>query len=141
MMESKESCENCNKENCDCSNKEAKVESINKFNANSFKTVVEGFLKELDETVDSFKLNKVLKNESAIRIYGEVLSQNNSKSICLEGKMIQKGKAFTKYEIAKPSGLKLESKEFTRSSMVTFTNKENILECKYFKQATAKVEE
>lgn len=141
MMESKESCENCNKENCDCSNKEAKVESINKFNANSFKTVVEGFLKELDETIDSFKLNKVLKNESAIRIYGEVLSQNNSKSICLEGKMIQKGKAFTKYEIAKPSGLKLESKEFTRSSMVTFTNKENILECKYFKQATAKVEE
>ena len=141
MVESKESCENCNKENCDCSNKEAKVESINKFNANSFKTVVEGFLKELDETVDSFKLNKVLKNESAIRIYGEVLSQNNSKSICLEGKMIQKGKAFTKYEIAKPSGLKLESKEFTRSSMVTFTNKENILECKYFKQATAKVEE
>lgn len=141
MTESKESCENCNKENCDCSNKEAKVESINKFNANSFKTVVEGFLKELDETIDSFKLNKVLKNESAIRIYGEVLSQNNSKNICLEGKMIQKGKAFTKYEIAKPSGLKLESKEFTRSSMVTFTNKENILECKYFKQATAKVEE
>ena len=139
MMESKESCENCNKENCDCSNKEAKVESINKFNANSFKTVVEGFLKELDETVDSFKLNKVLKNESAIRIYGEVLSQNNSKSICLEGKMIQKGKAFTKYEIAKPSGLKLESKEFTRSSMVTFTNKENILECKYY--TTAKVEQ
>lgn len=141
MIESKDSCENCNKENCNCSNKEAKVETINKFNANSFKTVVEGFLKELDETVDSFKLNKVLKNESAIRIYGEVLSQNNSKNICLEGKMIQKGKAFTKYEIAKPSGLKLESKEFTRSSMVTFTNKENILECKYFKQATAKVEE
>ena len=141
MIESKNSCENCNKENCDCSNKEAKAEAINKFNANSFKTVVEGFLKELDETVDSFKLNKVLKNESAIRIYGEVLSQNNSKSICLEGKMIQKGKAFTKYEIAKTSGLKLESKEFTRSSMVTFTNKENILECKYFKQATAKVEE
>lgn len=141
MIESKDSCENCNKENCNCSNKEAKTEVINKFNANSFKTVVEGFLKELDETVDSFKLNKVLKNESAIRIYGEVLSQNNSKNICLEGKMIQKGKAFTKYEIAKPSGLKLESKEFTRSSMVTFTNKENILECKYFKQATAKVEE
>ena len=139
--ESKDSCENCNKENCDCDNKEIKTESKNKFNANSFKTVVEGFLKELDETIDSFKLNKVLKNESAIRIYGEVLSQNNSKSICLEGKMIQKGKAFTKYEIAKPSGLKLESKEFTRSSMVTFTNKENILECKYFKQATAKVEE
>ena len=84
---------------------------------------------------------KIDWNESAIRIYGEVLSQNNSKNICLEGKMIQKGKAFTKYEIAKPSGLKLESKEFTRSSMVTFTNKENILECKYFKQATAKVEE
>lgn len=141
MIESKDSCENCNKENCNCSNKEAKAEAINKFNANSFKTVVEGFLKELDETVDSFKLNKVLKNESAIRIYGEVLSQDNSKNICLEGKMIQKGKAFTKYEIAKPSGLKLESKEFTRSSMVTFTNKENILECKYFKQATAKVEE
>ena len=139
MVESKESCENCNKENCDCSNKEAKVESINKFNANSFKTVVEGFLKELDETVDSFKLNKVLKNESAIRIYGEVLSQNNSKNICLEGKMIQKGKAFTKYEIAKPSGLKLESREFTKSSMVTFINKENILECKYY--TTAKVEE
>ena len=139
--ESKGSCENCNKENCDCDNKEIKTESKNKFNANSFKTVVEGFLKELDETIDSFKLNKVLKNESAIRIYGEVLSQNNSKNICLEGKMVQKGKAFTKYEIAKPSGLKLESKEFTRSSMVTFTNKENILECKYFKQATAKVEE
>lgn len=139
--ESKGSCENCNKENCDCDNKEIKTESKNKFNANSFKTVVEGFLKELDETVDSFKLNKVLKNESAIRIYGEILSQDNSKNICLEGKMIQKGKAFTKYEIAKPSGLKLESKEFTRSSMVTFTNKENILECKYFKQATAKVEE
>ena len=82
-----------------------------------------------------------MKNESAIRIYGEILSQDNSKNICLEGKMTQKGKAFTKYEIAKPSGLKLESKEFTRSSMVTFTNKENILECKYFKQATAKVEE
>lgn len=141
MMESKGSCENCNKENCDCDNKEIKTESKNKFNANSFKTVVEGFLKELDETVDSFKLNKVLKNESAIRIYGEILSQDNSKNICLEGKMIQKGKAFTKYEIAKPSGLKLESKEFTRSSMVTFTNKENILECKYFKQATAKAEE
>lgn len=139
MIESKDSCENCNKENCNCSNKEAKAEAINKFNANSFKTVVEGFLKELDETVDSFKLNKVLKNESAIRIYGEVLSQDNSKNICLEGKMIQKGKAFTKYEIAKPSGLKLESKEFTRSSMVTFTNKENILECKYY--TTAKVEE
>lgn len=139
MIESKDSCENCNKENCNCSNKEAKVETINKFNANSFKTVVEGFLKELDETVDSFKLNKVLKNESAIRIYGEVLSQNNSKNICLEGKMIQKGKAFTKYEIAKPSGLKLESREFTKSSMVTFINKENILECKYY--TTAKVEE
>ena len=80
-----------------------------------------------------------MKNESAIRIYGEVLSQNNSKNICLEGKMIQKGKAFTKYEIAKPSGLKLESREFTKSSMVTFINKENILECKYY--TTAKVEE
>lgn len=113
----------------------------NKFSADSFQQIVEGFYKETYKTFESFKLNRVLKNESNIRIYGQLTNNLGSvKNICLEGKILQSGKTFTKYAMNESTGTKLESKESTRLSMMTFTNKDNVLECKYLRHTAKKLE-
>lgn len=112
-----------------------------KFNADSFQTIVENFYKETYKTFENFKLSRVLKNESNIRIYGQLSNTlGNTKNICLEGKVLQAGKTFTKYSINECTSLKLESVDSTRLSMMTFTNKDNVLECKYLKHSAKKLE-
>lgn len=112
-----------------------------KFNADSFQTIVENFYKETYKTFENFKLSRVLKNESNIRIYGQLSNTlGNTKNICLEGKVLQAGKSFTKYSINECTSLKLESVDSTRLSMMTFTNKDNVLECKYLKHSAKKLE-
>lgn len=120
---------------------EEDVAPANKFSADSFQQIVEGFYKETYKTFESFKLNRVLKNESNIRIYGQITNNLGSvKNICLEGKVLQSGKAFTKYAMNETTGTKLESKNSTRLSMMTFTNKDNVLECKYLRHTAKKLE-
>lgn len=108
-----------------------------KYNSSSFIKAIEGYLKENNVKVESFRINKFLKNENALKIYGSM----NDKEICLEGKLCQKGKKFTKYDIKEATGCKEESLNNTNLSLLTFTNKDNILECKYFKKAADKVAE
>lgn len=105
----------------------------------SFQKTIEGFYKEQFKTLAEFKLNNVVKTDSEIKVEGTLVNKfGKTRDICLEGKCTQKGKLFLKYNIKESAGLKLESKFADRLSMMTFTNKDNVLECKYLKQKTAK---
>lgn len=110
-----------------------KVVENNKFSSKTFNKVIENFLKENKQNIESFKLNKLLKNESKIKIEGVIKSADKKEeNVCFELKSIQQGKRYTKYELIENKSVKLESKsDNTKTSMVTFLNKDNILECKY----------
>lgn len=111
---------------------EPKKES-KKFSSKTFNKVIEDYLKENRQDVESFKLTKFLKNESKIKIEGVITSTDKKEeNVCLELKSIHAGNKYTKYELSENKSLKLESKkEESKTSMVTFLNKDNILECKY----------
>lgn len=109
------------------------------YSEESFQKTIEGFYKEQFKTLAEFKLNNVTKTDSEIKVEGTLVNKfGKTRDICLEGKCTQKGKAFLKYNIKESAGLKLESKFANKLSMMTFTNKDNVLECKYLKQKTAK---
>ena len=105
----------------------------------SFQKVIEGFYKERYKTLKEVKIDNIEINENNIKIESTLTNKfNKNRIICLEGKCIQKGKSFMKYNIKESTGLKLESNNTTNLSLLTFTNKNNILECKYLKTKTAK---
>lgn len=109
------------------------------YSEESFQKTIEGFYKEQFKTLAEFKLNNVTKTDSEIKVEGTLVNKfGKTRDICLEGKCAQKGKTFLKYNIKESAGLKLESKFANKLSMMTFTNKDNVLECKYLKQKTAK---
>ena len=124
-------------EDPDCEKEELVEEKT--YSEESFQKIIEGFYKEQFKTLAEFKLNNVTKTEEGIQVEGTLVNKfGKTRDICLEGKCIQKGKSFLKYSIKESAGLKLESKFADKLSMMTFTNKDNVLECKYLKQKAAK---
>lgn len=104
------------------------------FKGSTFNTVVENYLKELDESVESFNITSLQQNDTSLKLEGNVsCKDNNNQEICLEMNKVRQGSKFTKYQICEAKGLKLESNsKSTNTYLTTVLNKDNILECKYY---------
>ena len=108
-------------------------EGKTKFSSKTFTEALTKYFKEKYEIVESVKLNKVLKTEGKIKLEASINTVDGiNKDICLEMKQVQAGRSFTKYTLQESKGLIKESVNSEKQlTMMTFTGKNNILECKY----------
>lgn len=114
---------------------EAKIKVESKFSSKSFNEALTTYLKSQYKIVESVEVTKLAQNKTGdIKI--EAIVHNITKrdrNICLEMHKVQEGRTFNKYTLKDAVGLIKESKDTdTKLNMVTFTNKQNVLECRYF---------
>lgn len=114
---------------------EVKVKVESKFNAKSFNEALTKYLKSQYKVVESAEITKLAQNNAGdIKLEAVVHNiTKRDKNICLEMHKVQEGRQFNKYTVKDIKGLVKESKDTdTKLNMVTFTNKHNVLECRYF---------
>ena len=114
---------------------EAKIKVESKFSSKSFNEALTAYLKSQYKIVENVEVTKLAQNKTGdIKI--EAIVHNITKrdrNICLEMHKVQEGRTFNKYTLKDAVGLIKESKDTdTKLNMVTFTNKQNVLECRYF---------
>lgn len=114
---------------------EAEIKVESKFSAKSFNEALTKYLKSQYKIIESVKVTKLSQNKNG-DIKLEAIVHNITKrdrNICLEMHKVQEGKLFNKYTLKEAKGLIKESRDTdTKLNMVVFTNKQNILECRYF---------
>lgn len=113
-------------------NTSTKIEE--KFSSKSFSRALTEFYSMRMKTVESVNVNRVAKTSKGLKIEATLMSKSGKakQTICLEMKKIQTGKSFDKYEMINTVGLIKENKASdTKITMTTFTNKHNVIECRY----------
>lgn len=114
---------------------EAKIKVESKFSSKSFNEALTTYLKSQYKIVESVEVTKLAQNKTGdIKIEAVVHNiTKRDRNICLEMHKVQEGRTFNKYTLKNAVGLIKESKDTdTKLNMVTFTNKQNVLECRYF---------
>lgn len=105
-----------------------------KFSSKSFSRALTEFYSMRMKTVESVNVNRVAKTSKGLKIEATLMSKSGKakQTVCLEMKKIQTGKSFDKYEMINTVGLIKENKASdTKITMTTFTNKHNVIECRY----------
>ena len=104
-----------------------------KFNAKSFKESLSKYFKTNYKTVENIQINKVGINDNGIKVEAKLTSVDaKERTICLEMNKVSSAKSFAKYTLKEATGLLKENKQnVDKLTMMTFTNKDNVLECKY----------
>lgn len=113
---------------------EANLKVENKFSSKSFNEALTKYYKDRILAVESVEVTKLSKTRTGLKLEANLLSKSGKlkRAICLEMKQIQTGKSFDKYEVIETKGLVKENKsDNTKTTMTTFTNKQNIIECRY----------
>lgn len=113
---------------------EVKTENRLKFAGKTFNEALTKFFKSQYKTVESVKVTKIAQNKNGdLKIEANLINMTNkSKDICLEMLKAQSGKSFIKYTLKESKGLMKEHKgNDSKITMMTFKNKQNILECRY----------
>ena len=113
---------------------EVKTENRLKFAGKTFNEALTKFFKSQYKTVESVKVTKIAQNKNGdLKIEANLINMTNkSKDICLEMLKTQSGKSFIKYTLKESKGLMKEHKgNDSKITMMTFKNKQNILECRY----------
>lgn len=113
-------------------NTSTKIEE--KFSSKSFSRALTEFYSMHMKTVESVNVNRVAKTSKGLKIEATLMSKSGKakQTVCLEMKKIQTGKSFDKYEMINTVGLIKENKASdTKITMTTFTNKHNVIECRY----------
>lgn len=113
---------------------EANLKVENKFSSKSFNEALTKYYKDKILAVESVEVTKLSKTRTGLKLEANLLSKSGKlkRAICLEMKQIQTGKSFDKYEVIETKGLVKENKsDNTKTTMTTFTNKQNIIECRY----------
>lgn len=162
LTENKEQCEDCKNGTCECkkteSNETPKMDTndlgINegvpkkeepvpntdtkieeKFSSKTFEKALTEFLKREVKDIDNVKVEKIIKSSKGLKIEATI-SRNTltkPKKVTLEMLNIQKGSSFNKYKLKESKSIIVENKkESSEITMLTFKNKQNILECRYF---------
>lgn len=114
---------------------EAKIKVESKFSSKSFNEALTTYLKSQYKIVENVEVTKLAQNKTGdIKIEAVVHNiTKRDRNICLEMHKVQEGRTFNKYTLKDAVGLIKESKDTdTKLNMVTFTNKQNVLECRYF---------
>lgn len=108
-------------------------EPIEECDMSTFTEVLNKYFTKEYKVVESVKVENVTKTEDGLLIEAKLLNADKiEKDIKLEMAKFKEGKSFTKYTLKESKGLVTESKEESpKLTMMTFTNKENKLECKY----------
>ena len=121
--------------NTDTKPKETKVtKTERKFSSKTFNEVLTKFYSKKIKAVESVEVSKILKTAKGLKIEANMYTANNKlkRELCLELKQIQTGKSFDKYEVTEVKGIVTENKSnSTKTTLATFTNKQNIIECRY----------
>ena len=104
-----------------------------KFNAKSFNESLTKYFKANYKTVENIQINKVGINDNGIKVEAKLTSVDaKERTICLEMNKVSSAKSFAKYTLKEATGLLKENKQnVDKLTMMTFTNKDNVLECKY----------
>lgn len=104
-----------------------------KFNAKSFNESLTKYFKANYKTVENIQINKVGINNNGIKVEAKLTSVDaKDRTICLEMNKVSSAKSFAKYTLKEATGLLKENKQnVDKLTMMTFTNKDNVLECKY----------
>lgn len=113
-------------------NTSTKIEE--KFSSKSFSKALTEFYSMHMKTVESVNVNRLAKTSKGLKIEATLISKSGKakQTVCLEMKKIQTGKSFDKYEMINTVGLIKENKASdTKITMTTFTNKHNVIECRY----------
>lgn len=113
---------------------EVKTENRLKFAGKTFNEALTKFFKSQYKTVESVKVTKIAQNKNGdLKIEANLINMTKkSKDICLEMLKAQSGKSFIKYTLKESKGLMKEHKvNDSKITMMTFKNKQNILECRY----------
>ena len=113
---------------------EVKTENRLKFAGKTFNEALTKFFKSQYKTVESVKVTKIAQNKNGdLKIEANLINMTKkSKNICLEMLKAQSGKSFIKYTLKESKGLMKEHKvNDSKITMMTFKNKQNILECRY----------
>lgn len=110
-------------------------EDSEKFSSETFNKALTEFYKSKNDYVESVVLNKLSKNNTNLKIEATLTNKDGiSKDICLEMKKVKSGTMFEKYTLAETKTLKTESNKVEKAiSMMTYTNNDKVLECKYLK--------
>ena len=162
LTENKEQCEDCKNGTCECkkteSNETPKMDTndlgINegvpkkeepvpntdtkieeKFSSKTFEKALTEFLKREVKDIDNVKVEKIIKSSKGLKIEATILRNTltKPKKVTLEMLNIQKGSSFNKYKLKESKSIIVENKkESSEITMLTFKNKQNILECRYF---------
>lgn len=108
-------------------------ESKPKFSSKSFNEALTKYFKNNYKTIESVKVNKATKTNNGIVLETVLTNIDDIKTnLKLEMKKVQNGKSFTKYVLSESNNKLLESKDSNKQViMMTNTNKDNVLECKY----------
>lgn len=112
----------------------ASLKNESKFSSKTFNNVLSQFYGEKFKTVENVNVTKISRTRAGLKIEANLISKSGKlkRAICLEAKRIQTGKSFDKYEIVETKGLVKENKSnSTKITMTTFTNKQNVIECRY----------
>lgn len=104
-----------------------------KFSSKSFNEALTKYFKNNYKTIESVKVNKATKTNNGIVLETVLTNIDDIKTnLKLEMKKVQNGKSFTKYVLSESNNKLLESKNNNKQViMMTNTNKDNVLECKY----------
>lgn len=113
--------------------KNKKIEQKDKFSSKTFNKVLTDYFKSKDKAVESVSVTSMFKNNDTMKLEAKLTKvRGTSRDICLEMRKVQSGKSFNKFELTEAKGLKRESKNrSSKVTMMTFTNKQNVLECRY----------
>ena len=108
-------------------------ESKPKFSSKSFNEALTKYFKNNYKTIESVKVNKATKTSNGIVLETVLTNIDDIKTnLKLEMKQVQNGKSFTKYVLSESNNKLLECKDSNKQViMMTNTNKNNVLECKY----------
>lgn len=108
-------------------NKTVNRNTLTKCDQTSFKEALSKVISKVDKKVESVELNKVVQLNDTIKMEATLKMINNTqKNICLEMKQNKTNNKFTKYNLIK------ENKNNNLNlTMLTYKNKDNILECRY----------
>lgn len=108
-------------------NKKVERNQITKCDLKSFNEALSKTMLKYNKKIETVELNKAVKINDKLKMEAKVtLNDKTTKNICLEMKQLDNNNKFTRYNLInenKQNNLNL--------TMLTYTNKNNILECRY----------
>lgn len=96
------------------------------FDQNSFTEALTKYLKKENANCTKVDISKLSLNKNVLKIEAKsTYADNTNKDICIEMNLVSTNKAFTRYKVQENKNNK------SNLSALVFTNKQNILECRY----------